>query len=83
MNPHKGERRKKMKNITYEFKDNNKIEWFLRGEDAYYTTNSDGRGIFKIHNGERSQLLGAEQFSLAGLTKSSARAKIRKFMLAR
>ena len=67
--------------IRYEFKDK-KVEWFVIGEDSYYTTDEYGKGVFKIHNGERSQLLGTLQFSVAGLTKSSARAKIRKFMLA-
>ena len=83
MNPHSmGEKEKKMKSLTYEFK-NNKIEWWVTGEDTYYTTNEEGRGIFKVHNGNRAQLMGTAQFSVAGLVKSSARAKIRKFMLAR
>lgn len=71
-----------MKNLNYEFK-GNKIEWFVTGEDSYYTTNEYGHGVFIVHNGERSQLLGTLQFNVAGLTKSSARRKIRKFMLAR
>ena len=67
--------------LRYDFK-GNKVEWFVVGEDSYYTTDEYGKGVFRIHNGERSQLLGTAQFSVAGLTKGSARAKIRKFMLA-
>lgn len=66
--------------MKYEF-DNNRIEWKVVGEDNYYySTNNCGKGIFKISGSERTQLLGTAQFSLAGLTKSSARAKIRKYM---
>ena len=58
-----------------------RVEWWtFKGSDIYYTTDEEGRGVFRVRNGERSQLLGTLQFSLAGLTKSSARAKIRKFM---
>lgn len=73
----KKERKKKM--IKYEF-DGKKVEWSICGEDKYFSTDNFGRGIFKISGSDRTQLLGTAQFSLAGLTKSSARAKIRKFM---
>ena len=54
-----------------------------QASDIYYTTNNSGRGIFQVRDGERHQLMGTAQFSVAGLTKSSARAKIRKFMSTR
>ena len=67
------------------FFEGKKIEWKVGGEhpDIYYTTNNSGRGVFKVCGGERHQLMGTAQFSVAGLTKSSARAKIRKFMSTR
>ena len=74
--------------ISYSF-EGEKIEWKVGdilacpSRDAYYTTNDSGRGIFQVRDGERHQLMGTAQFSVAGLTKSSARAKIRKFMSTR
>ena len=68
--------------ISYEFIEK-KVEWYVLGDAGYFTTDETGRGIFRVHDGNRSQLLGTAQFSVAGLTKSSARAKIRKFMSAR
>ena len=67
--------------ISYSF-EGEKIEWKVR-DGIYYTTNDSGRGIFQVRDGERHQLMGTAQFSVAGLTKSSARAKIRKFMSTR
>lgn len=67
--------------MKYSF-EGEKVEW-KSGGDIYYTTNDSGRGIFKVRDGERHQLMGTAQFSVAGLTKSSARAKIRKFMSTR
>ena len=68
--------------ISYEFIEK-KVEWEVSGNSGYYTTDETGRGVFFVSRGERSQLLGTAQFSVAGLTKNSARAKIRKFMSAR
>ena len=73
--------KKKMK-IKFNF-EGKKVEWAIVGEDKYFSTDNCGRGIFQISASNRTQLLGTAQFSLAGLTKSSARAKIRKYMSGR
>ena len=75
-----GEKRMK---ISYYF-EGKKIEWEVVGEkNLSYSTNDSGRGIFQVRDGERHQLMGTAQFSVAGITKNSARAKIRKFMSTR
>ena len=70
-------------NMKFSF-EGEKVEWKVyNSKDYYYATNDSGRGIFQVRDGERHQLMGTAQFSVAGLTKSSARAKIRKFMSTR
>lgn len=48
-------------------------------ENAYYCTNSDGDGLFRVEpqKNKRLQLRGTCDFSVFGLKPSSARAKIR------
>lgn len=57
--------------------------WREDGDERYcYATNSYGDGVFKYddYNAGSRQLTGTCQFSIYGLTKSSARRKIRSFM---
>lgn len=76
--------------INYRFQTKEKedrvieAEWEIEGnDDIRFTTNDRGDGLFEIdyRRGDRRQLEGTLQFSVAGLTKNSARAKIRKYML--
>lgn len=51
-------------------------------ERYYYYTNKGADGVFvlKCRTGETHQITGTCQFSVWGLTKGAARAKIRRFM---
>ena len=53
-----------------------------RDESGYYTTTKDGEGIFAVipSRNDRRQLVGTSDFSVFGLTKSGARAKIARWM---
>ncbi|MFV0616883.1 hypothetical protein ACE418_03100 [Megasphaera sp. WILCCON 0056] len=67
-----------MKRFTYE-KDGKQWSWW-NSDDKYYCTNSMGEGVFEIARGNRKQLTGTCQFSVAGLKDSSAKKKILGFM---
>lgn len=64
-----------MKKLQYT-KDNNYWEAQVEFGD-YYCTGKDGSGLFHIHDGNRTQLLGTFQFSVAGLADSTAKRKLR------
>lgn len=68
---------------TFELNANGTVKsatWRKNPDDNYcYGTNGRGEGIFQYYdNGDMKQLAGTCQFSIAGLTKGAARAKIRK-----
>lgn len=54
-------------------------------EDRYFTTNSEGEGIFEVSFytpcGDRRQLTGTLQFSVKGLSDGWAKRKIRRWMV--
>lgn len=56
--------------------------WSFGWEHGYYKTNPNGDGIFHVDdNGNERQLVGTCQFSVRGLQRNSAKAKIRRYML--
>ena len=64
-----------MKKLTYTKEEN---YWEAQVEFGdYYCTGKDGSGLFHIHDGNREQLLGTLQFSVAGLADSTAKRKLR------
>lgn len=65
-----------MKKLQYT-KENNYWEAQVAFGD-YYCTGKDGNGLFHIHGGNREQILGTLQFSVAGLADSTAKRKLRK-----
>lgn len=74
--------------MTYNFETNSNgtvvsATWRVNDTDPFcYATNREGDGIFQHwDNGSVKQLTGTCQFSVYGLTKGSARAKIRKTCL--
>lgn len=63
-----------MKKLQYT-KENNYWEAQVEFGD-YYCTGKDGSGLFHTHDGNREQLLGTLQFSVAGLADSTAKRKL-------
>lgn len=64
-----------MKKLTYSKEEN---YWEAQVDFGdYYCTGKDGSGLFHIHDGNREQLLGTLQFSVAGLADSTAKRKLR------
>ena len=47
------------------------------GFGDYYCTGTCGSGLFHIKDGNRTQIYGTLQFSVAGLSDSTARRKLR------
>lgn len=64
-----------MKKLAYTKEEN---YWEAQVEFGdYYCTGKDGSGLFHIYDGNREQLLGTLQFSVAGLADSTAKRKLR------
>ena len=65
-----------------------KYEWdekalrMWTSEDAYFTTNSEGEGIFRVDQvkNSRSQIAGTCEFSIRGIKPASAKRKLRNFI---
>lgn len=73
-----------MKKLSYT-KEDKCWSWVIEGEEnRYFTTNSEGEGIFEVSfsplGGNRRQLTGTCQFSLSGLSDNWAKKKIRRWM---
>ena len=71
-----------MRKLAYE-QDGRRWEWrWTDNNDAYWTTNDEGDGVFivTLSRNERRQVVGTCDFSLNGLTPESAKRKIRKWM---
>lgn len=74
-----------MKKLSYT-KEDKCWSWVIEGEEnRYFTTNSEGEGIFEVSfsplGGDRRQLIGTCQFSLSGLSDNWAKKKIRRWMV--
>lgn len=71
-----------MRKLAYE-QDGRRWEWrWTDNNDAYWTTNDEGDGVFivTLSRNERRQVVGTCDFSLNGLNPESAKRKIHRWM---
>jgi len=68
--------------VRRKFKWNEKALVMFTGGDCYYTTNSEGQGLFFVDQvkNSRRQITGTCQFSIRGLKPQSAKNKMSRFV---